>query len=74
MSKVMEPRLITSSIKSQHAGLFPQPLELMVGVIVSDHHSYFCDQNRRGTLVPETRPVSHSVESQDVDKISSNWN
>jgi hypothetical protein len=70
----MEPRLITGSIKSQHSSLFPQPLELMVGVIVSDHHSYFCGQNCRGTLVPETRPMSHSVESQDVDKISSNWN
>jgi hypothetical protein len=46
----------------------------MFGVIVSDHHSYSSSQNCRGTLVPETRPMSHSVEPQDADKISSNWN
>ena len=70
----MQPRLITSSIESEYAGFFPQPLKLMVSVIVSDHHSYFCGQHRRGTLVPETRPMPHLVESQDADKIPSNWN
>jgi hypothetical protein len=70
----MQPRLITGSVESQYAGLLPEPLELMVGVIVSDHHSYFCGQNCRGTFVPEARPMSHSVESQDADKIPSDWN
>jgi hypothetical protein len=72
--KIMQARLITGSIESQYAGLLPEPLELMVGVIVSDHHSYFCGQNCRGTFVPEARPMSHSVESQDADKIPSDWN
>ena len=72
--KIMQPRLVAGGIESQYARFLPQPLELMVGMIVSDHHSYFCSQHCRGTLVPETRPMPHSVESQDANKISPNWN
>jgi hypothetical protein len=74
LPKIMEPRLITSSIESQYAGLPPQPLELMVRMIVSDRHSYLCGQKGRGPLVPEARPMSHSVKSQDADKIFPNRN
>src|SRR5271157_5268628 len=74
MPKIMEPRLITSRIESQYAGLPPQPLELMVRMIVSDRHSYLCGQEGRGPLVPEARPMSHSVKPQDADKIFPNRN
>ena len=38
--KIMQPRLVARTVKSQHSGLFSQPLELMSSMIVTDHHAY----------------------------------
>jgi len=36
----MQSRLIAGTVKSQYPGLLSQPFELVVGMIVSDHHAY----------------------------------
>jgi len=46
--KVMEPRLIAGTVESQYPGFLSQPLELMVSMIVADHHPYLCCEKRRG--------------------------
>ena len=72
--KIMKPRLVASTVKSQYAGLFSEPLELMVSMIVTDHHAYLCGEQSRRAFVSEARPMSHSVKSQDADKIFSDRN
>ncbi len=67
--KIVEPWLIAGTIESQYPDLFSQPLELMVGMIVSDHHPYLCREDRRGALVPHTGAMSQSVKSQHLDEV-----
>jgi hypothetical protein len=70
----MEPRLIAGSVESQYPGFLSQPLELMVSMIVADHHPYLCGEKCRGALVPDARTMSPSVKSQNAHNIFSNRN
>ena len=70
----MQPRLEARTVESQYAGFFSQPLELMVSMIVTDHHAYLGGKKRRGPLVPYAWPMSDSVKSQDADEIFPDWN
>jgi hypothetical protein len=74
LPKIMQPRLIAGTVKSQYPGLPSQPFELMVGMIVSDHHPYLGGEEGRWALVPHTRTMAHSVKSEDADKILSDRN
>ncbi len=51
VAKIMQPRLIAGTVKPQHPGLLSQPFELVVGMIVSDHHPYLGGEECRWTLV-----------------------
>ena len=74
LTKIMHPRLIAGSVKSQYPGLLSQPFELVVGMIVSDHHPNLGGEECRWALVPYTRTMTHSVKSEDADKILSDRN
>jgi hypothetical protein len=70
----MEPWLIAGTVKPQYASLSSQPLELVVGMIASDHHPYLGGEERRWELVTNTWTMAHSVKSENTDKILSDRN
>jgi hypothetical protein len=69
VSKIMESWLIAGTVKSQNPSLSSQPFELVVGMIVLDHHPYLGGEECRWALVSHTRTMAHSVKSEDADKI-----
>ena len=74
LAKIMQPRLIPGVVESQYPSFHSQPFELMVGMIVSDHHPYLGGEECGWALVPHTRTMAHSIKSEDADEILSNWN
>jgi hypothetical protein len=72
--KIVEPWLVAGSVESQYSGLLSQPLELMAGMIVSEHHANLCREDCRWALISHTWTMPPSVKFQDADKILSDWN
>ena len=69
LTKVMQPWLVTGAIESKHPSFSAQPLILMVGMIILNHHADLYGQHCRRALVSDAWTVAKSIKPQKGRKI-----